>query len=312
MKILVTGGAGFIGSSIVDSLILHGHDVIIFDDFSTGKLEHVNTEATLIKVDIRSQEIHALLRDIKPEVVIHHAAQVSVSQSLKDPVLDQNVNIFGTVNLLEGSVKANVRKFVYASSAAVYGNPTYLPLNEAHPKQPTSFYGLSKYVPESYIKLYSEISEMDYCIFRYANVYGPRQDPFGEGGVISIFTNKLLKNEVVTVYGDGNQTRDFIFVQDIVDANLAALHSGSKQTINISTGQSTSLNRLIEIMSGLNNKPLTIEFKEEREGDIKHSSLDNSLAKELLLWSPKYSLESGLKLTIDHYIETEKYVETRG
>lgn len=312
MKIVVTGGAGFIGSNIVDSLVELGHDVFIFDNLSTGKKENINKKATFFNVDINSLEIHSLLGKIQPNVLIHHAAQVSVAHSIKDPLYDQNLNIRGTVNLLEGCSRAGVGKFIYASSAAVYGDPMYLPINESHSKEPTSYYGLSKYVPESYIKLYSGISDMDYSILRYANVYGPRQDPFGEGGVISIFMNKIINDEEFTIYGDGNQTRDFIFVKDIVSANLAALHAGSKKIMNISTNDKVTLNRLVEIMSGFTERPLKVSYGERRKGDIKDSWLDNSLAKEELLWKPKYSLEEGLKITFDYYMQTEEIVNTRG
>ncbi|WP_145139452.1 NAD-dependent epimerase/dehydratase family protein [Paenibacillus sp. Y412MC10] len=312
MKIIVTGGAGFIGSNIVDSLVEIGHDVFIFDDFSTGKKENVNKKAKCFNLDINSLEVQSLLVKLQPDVLIHHAAQVSVAHSIKDPLYDQNLNIRGTVNLLEGCSRAGVGKFIYASSAAVYGDPIHLPINESHSKEPTSFYGLSKYVPETYIKLYSDISDLDYSILRYANVYGPRQDPLGEGGVISIFMNKIINDETLTIHGDGNQTRDFIFVKDIVSANLAALHNGSKKIMNISTNDKVTLNRLVEIMSEFTERPLKVNYGEKRKGDIKDSWLDNSLAKKELLWKPMYSLEEGLKLTFDYYMQTEEIVNTRG
>lgn len=301
MKIAVTGGAGFIGSNIVDELIRHGHEVLIIDNLFTGKESNINKEAIFVFLDINSPELFDIFDDFKPEIVIHHAAQVSVGKSFVDPMLDQEINIRGTLNLLQTCVNTGVRKIVYASSAAVYGTPQYLPINESHNIDPSSFYGISKFVPESYIKIFSDTYGLDYSILRYANVYGPRQDHLGEGGVISIFINKVIKNEVLTINGDGLQTRDFVFVKDVVAANIAALKYGSKKVLNIGTGERISLNELIEIISTVTGTNIESSTLDPKQGDIKDSCLDNSQALEELKWMPEYCLEKGLAQTFQFY-----------
>lgn len=303
VKIIVTGGAGFIGSNIVDTLIDLGHQVLIVDNLCTGKQENINKAADFALIDINSPKLVDLFKDFQPDIVIHHAAQVSVNKSLVDPLLDQELNIRGTLNLLQSCVKSGVKKIIYASSAAVYGPPQYLPVNEEHVKVPTSFYGISKYVPESYIKIYSDLYDLDYTILRYANVYGPRQDHLGEGGVISIFINNVLESKSLTIYGDGLQTRDFIFVKDVVSANVAALNAGSRKTMNISTNYQVSLNELINIISVVTNQTIQSIYLDSKAGDIKDSCLDNKSVMDELGWMPEYSLEKGLKLTFDYYEE---------
>lgn len=302
MKVLVTGGAGFIGSHIVDKLITKGFDVVIVDNLSSGKKENVNLQAKLYQVDITSssdlEEVFALE---KPNYVIHHGAQIDIQKSIVDPVYDANINVLGTINILEKCREHSVDKLVYASSAAVYGNPKDLPVNELHEINPLSFYGVSKFTPELYIKIFSSMYGIKYSILRYANVYGIRQDPKGEGGVVSIFVDKILKNDPPVVFGDGEQTRDFIYVSDVAEANLAALFHGDNETFNISCNQRTSINQLISLMNSLTGQSLSPIYKESRNGDIKHSCLDNKKAVNNLAWAPKYSLEEGLRKTINYY-----------
>lgn len=296
MKVLVTGGCGFIGSHLVDALIRDKHSVFVIDNLSTGKIENLNKEATLIEMDILSDELGETFKKINPEVVYHHAAQIDVKKSDELPVFDAQVNVLGTVNVLKACTLSGVKKIIYASSAAVYGNPLELPIPEEHPKNPISFYGVSKYLPEQYIKTFAQKYDMDYSIFRYANVYGERQDPLGEGGVVSIFYDKLKVDEDVTVYGTGEQTRDFIYVHDLVKANMLALKEGHGQIMNLSTQTPISVNKLYETLKelGLGEKS-KCHFAPARDCDIDHSYLNNKNAKEALGWTPDYDLTSGLK-----------------
>jgi len=302
MRILVTGGAGFIASHIVDRLVDLGHKVSVVDNLSTGNIENINSEAVFYKCDITNIEGLNLVFNIeKPEVVIHHAAQIDVQTSLKKPGLDSDVNIKGTINILECCREHKVRKIIYPSSAAVYGDPQYLPVDEMHVVAPISFYGISKHTPEHYIKVYKELYGIKYTIFRYANVYGIRQDPKGEGGVISIFVDKLLKNEAPFIFGDGEQTRDFIYVKDIVEANICALNCGQNEIINISTNNPVTVNMLFDATKKIFNCDVNAIRKKERKGDIKHSYLNNKKAINILKWQPKFNLEQGLKETIEYY-----------
>lgn len=301
MKIVVTGGAGFIGSHVVDQLIKNNHQVAIIDNLSTGKEEYVSSDAAFYKMSILEPELDAVFRLEKPEVVIHQAAQISVQQSLQDPVHDLRVNVEGTLRLLELSRRFGVRKFIYASSAAVYGNPQYLGIDEAHPIRPMSFYGLSKYFSERYICLYAELHQLRYTILRYANVYGIRQDPKGEGGVVSVFVDKLLKGEKPVIFGDGEQTRDFVYVEDVAKANIAALTCGDNAVINIGTGDPTSVNELLGLMNELNGTDVLPDYQPERPGDIRHSYLKNDKARSILGWEPEVTLREGLKRTLDYY-----------
>jgi len=299
--ILVTGGAGFIGSHIVDRAVEQGYRTVIVDNLSTGKREHVNKEARFYHSDIRSAELKGILERERPDVVIHHAAQIDVQRSIADPCEDAGINIAGTVNLLEACASAGVRKFVYASSAAVYGQPVELPVTEEHRKQPISFYGVSKYVPEYYIRTFADLYGMEYTILRYANVYGIRQDPKGEGGVVSIFLDRALRGEALRVFGDGSQTRDFIYVGDVAEANLRAVHRGNGCIVNVGTAVSVSLLELIDTFESVIGKEQTVSFEDARAGDIQHSCLDNSQAVLHLGWEPQVRLAEGIKRTCEHY-----------
>jgi UDP-glucose 4-epimerase len=301
MNILVTGGAGFIASHIVDQLIESGHQVHILDNLSTGKISNVNTKAVFHEADLLDGRLSELFAAVHPEVVIHHAAQIDVQTSLKQPLLDAQINILGTIAILEQCRDHGVRKLIYASSAAVYGTPEYLGVDERHPLKPLSFYGISKHTPEHYIEAFSTLFGLDYTILRYANVYGIRQDPKGEGGVVSIFVDKLLQGQQPLIFGDGEQTRDFIYVKDIVRANMAALERGSRTIYNISWNVQTTVVELLQLMSELCDQPYSPKFEQPRAGDILHSRLDNGAAIRELGWEPIYSLREGLQETCDYY-----------
>ncbi|WP_027417772.1 NAD-dependent epimerase/dehydratase family protein [Aneurinibacillus terranovensis] len=301
MKVAVTGGAGFIGSHIVDQCLAAGYDVFVIDSLATGKRENLNHKAVFYEVDITSSDIQTIFEKEKPDFLIHEAAQASVPGSLKDAVGDATTNVVGTVNLLEASRLTGVRKVVYASSAAVYGNPEYTGIDELHHKQPLSPYGVSKYVPEFYLYVYQHLYGLKYTAFRYANVYGERQDPNGEGGVVSIFVDRVNAGQELSVFGDGEQTRDFIYVEDVARANLMALTAGDNQIFNISTNRKTSVNELIELLRPYAKQPLTVHYEKPREGDILHSYLDNTKAKKGLGWEPHYSLAQGLEKTMGYY-----------
>lgn len=311
MKVLVTGGAGFIGSNIVLRLLEMGYSTVVMDNLSTGKKEYVNPEAKFYQMDISSPEVEEVFREEKITHIVHHAAQIDVQRSIQDPLFDIKNNIIGIVNLLECSKKYNIKKIIYASSAAVYGEPDYLPIDEEHPIKAMSPYGISKYTPEHYIRVYNELYNIDYTIFRYANVYGPRQDPKGEGGVISIFIDKMLAGKAPIIYGDGEQTRDFIYVADVVKANIMALTAGSGKTLNISCNTQVSINILHEIINDILGTKIGVVYQEERKGDIKHSCLDNSNAKKYLNWQPSYNLREGLRNTIEYYLSFKEVAITK-
>jgi len=298
LKVLVTGGCGFIGSHIVDGLVAAGHTVAVADNLSTGNIENLNVSAKFYQVDIKSEEFRAAVEEFAPEVIYHEAAQIDIQKSIRDSAFDAETNVVGTVKVLEAVRDFGVKKIIYASSAAVYGNPEYLPVDESHPKAPMSFYGISKFTPEYYIKTFSDMYGFKYTILRYANVFGVRQDPKGEGGVVSIFTDKLLHGETPIIFGDGEQTRDFIYVGDIAGANLAALTKGDNEIINVSNCKKTTVNELVEIMS---DGKVRAEYREARAGDILHSYLDNTKLRTVLGYEPKYSLPEGVKLTMDYY-----------
>lgn len=300
MKILVTGGAGFIGSHIVDRLVLEGHETIVIDNLSTGNNAYLPSQVRLYQIDILSLETERVFAEEKPDCVIHHAAQVDVTLSLQDPMLDAKSNILGTLRLLALCRQHQVKKFIYASSCAVYGESDDCSIKEDFDINPISFYGLSKFTPEIYIRLYSSLFGLSYTIFRYANVYGPRQTPKGEGGVISIFTRKMLEGNPIQIFGDGNQTRDFVYVKDVAKANALALTHGDHHILNIGTDTKTSINALFQTISSLTGYTRTPEYLPQRPGDIRFSRLDASEAKRVLGWQPSYSLETGLKETIQY------------
>jgi UDP-glucose 4-epimerase len=294
-KIVVTGGAGFIGSHLVDELVCLGHEVLVVDNLSSGFRQHVNTGARWIELDILDPRLNDAFARFHPEIVFHFAAQVSVSASVQQPVDDAKRNILGTLSVLEACKAADVRKLIYASSAAVYGAPEQIPIPEAHRINPISFYGISKHVPERYINTYSQLFGLDYTVLRYANVYGNRQDMQGEGGVVSIFASMLREGKRPVIFGSGEQTRDFIYVKDIISANVAAFDHGGSKVMNISSNRSVSINELLREMCALCGKSFDPVYLDWRPGDIKDSRLDNRLAMEQLGWAPRYALQDGIK-----------------
>jgi UDP-glucose 4-epimerase len=302
MKILVTGGAGFIGSNIVDAYVEQGHEVTIVDDLSTGKKANVNREAKLVTMDVRDPNISTLFAESRFEVVNHLAAQIDVRKSVQDPFYDASVNILGTLRLLECCRSYGVRKFIFSSSGGtIYGECGAAPAREEDASRPESPYGFSKATGERYIRFYGDIYHLPYTILRYANVYGPRQDPHGEAGVVAIFAGKLRAKEQVTIYGSGDQERDYVYVSDIVQANIAALTKGENDIFNIGTGVPTSVNRLWEIMAALEEKAPAAVHAPARTGELARSVLNADRAKKLLGWKPGHTLEKGLAETYQFF-----------
>lgn len=301
LKALVTGGAGFIGSHLVDTLISKGYCVHVIDNLSSGRKEYLNSSAVFHEFDISSPDAHQLIIKEKPEYIFHLAAQADVSRSIHSPIEDMHINIAGTLNLLDACRHYPVKNFVFSSTSAVYGNAGSELIYESHQPSPLSFYGLSKLTAERYIKLFHDTFNTQFVILRYGNVYGPRQTSKGEGGVIAVFHEKLQKNEDLEVHGNGLQTRDYIFVQDVVEANIAAAINGRNMIFQISTGQRTSILQLIELLKKYHSKEFHYLHSDERQGDIKHSCLDNTLAKRILAWEPYYSFEKGIKETYSSY-----------
>ncbi len=299
MKILVTGGAGFIGSHVVDMFIQAGHDVVVVDSLVTGRRENVNPRAKLYEMDIRDSRLSEVFAREKPEVVDHHAAQVDVRRSVADPLYDAEVNVLGALNLLQNAVQYGVKKVIYISSGgAVYGEPEYLPCDEAHPIHPLSPYGVSKHTVEHYLHLYRVNYGLRHLILRYANVYGPRQDPNGEAGVVAIFGGRMLRGEPVTINGTGEQERDFVYVEDCARANLIGLGRG-EGAYNVGTGVPTTINEIygqIRKITGYTEEP---EYGPAKMGDVFRTYLDIRKIGAELGWEPTYSLAEGLRRTID-------------
>lgn len=302
MNILITGGAGFIGSHLADALIKLNHNVTIIDNLSSGTKFNVPSEAKFIETDIRTSSIANIFKNYKFDLVFHEAAQTLVPESIKNPYKDADENIMGLINVLESCRQTGVKKIIFSSSAAVYGNNSNLPLSENENLSPTSFYGLTKTTSEKYLNLYYEYFGIHYTILRYSNVYGPRQGANGEGGVIYIFAKALAENKPINIFGDGNQTRDFISVHDIVEANIAAITNGNEKILNISTETETTLNELANKMINLSKKDKNlIHYKKPRNGDIYRSCLSNKNAVSELNWKPKISLDKGLIETITYF-----------
>ncbi len=301
MKILVTGGAGFIASQVVDAYIEAGHDVHIVDNLTTGRQRNVNPAATFHKMDLRdASALEELIAREQPEVINHHAAQIDVRRSVADPVYDAEVNVLGSLRLLEAARRHNVNKIIYISSGgACYGEPLYLPCDEEHPVQPLSGYGVSKHTVEHYLFLYRENYGLDYTVLRYGNVYGPRQDPLGEAGVVAIFSYQLLRGEPAAIYGSGEQARDFVFVGDCVAANVQVLQLGGGRIFNIGSGEEISINRLFRTMSSIVGYPGEPRYEAAKVGETFRIFLDISRARAELGWEPRVSLEQGLRQTIE-------------
>lgn len=300
MKILVTGGAGFVGSHLVDELILKNHEVFIIDDLSTGKKEFINTKAQFHKTNIGDKKISKIFDKYNFDIVYHLAAQKSVPYSIKNPIEDANINILGTLNLLKNCIKYKIDKIIFTSTGgAIYDSATFFPTDEECIAKPLSPYAISKFAIEKYLNFYQKIHGLNYVILRPSNIYGPRQDPRGEAGVIAIFINNLLKNKQCLIFG-GDQTRDFVYVKDIVSALIIA-QKAKNDIYNISTANDISITNLYEKIRKSTNSNLTPEYKQAIKGEIIKSQLSHKKIKEQLGWTPKTSLNDGILETINYF-----------
>jgi len=304
MKVLVTGGAGFIGSHLVDRLVQEGHEVIIVDNLATGKRRNINRAARFYKLDIQSWRLERVFRNERPNVVMHLAAQMDVRKSVEDPMFDAQVNILGTLNVLQQAVKHGVRKVVFSSSGgAIYGEQETCPAPESHITNPLSPYGLSKLCGEQYLSYFQRVSGLQVVSLRYANVYGPRQDPEGEAGVVAIFIQKLLNNEQAVINGNGRQTRDFVFVENVVDANLGMMGQETKGTYNVGTGIETSVNDLFRMSIQHTGSTCKEVHGPAKKGEQVRSAIDSTKLRQELSWEPKTDLNEGLRKTVDYFRE---------
>jgi UDP-glucose 4-epimerase len=303
IKILVTGGAGFIGSNITDMLIEKGYEVIIVDDLSTGREKNINNKARFYNLDIQDERLGSVFEKELPDYVSHQAAQVDVRRSVSDPVFDAKVNVLGAINVLQNCIRYGVKKIVFASSGgAIYGEQDIFPAPETHPLRPISPYGVTKLATEHYLYYYKTVFNLDYVALRYANVYGPRQDPFGEAGVVAIFIQKMLNGEQPVINGDGGQTRDFVYVGDVARANIKALLEDiSTGPINIGTGIETSINEIFEYLRDIIDPSVKKQFAPPKQGEQRRSVVDASKAKEILKWVPDVPITEGLKKTYEYF-----------
>lgn len=302
MRILVTGGAGFIGSHIVDTYINAGHEVTVVDDLSTGKRENLNPKARFVRADIQDPTVRQLIVQEKIDVLNHHAAQMDVRRSVADPLFDARINILGMLNLLEGAREAGVKKIIFASSGGtVYGEQETFPATEEHSTRPICPYGVSKRTGEHYLYFYNVEYRIPYIALRYANIYGPRQDPHGEAGVVAIFTLRLLAGEQPIINGDGKQTRDYVFVGDVARANLAAVRTDYTGPINIGTASETDVNQLFAYLRQLTGSAAPETHGPAKSGEQRRSVLAWDRARQLLGWQPEMKIEEGLRRTVEYF-----------
>jgi UDP-glucose 4-epimerase len=300
--VLVTGGAGFIGSHLVDRLLSEGHNVTVMDDLSTGKLRNLNPGATFHHIDINHPSMQEVFRRVQPDLVFHLAAQMSVTESTKDPVRDGQINIIGTMRILEAARRHGIEKLIYSSTGgALYGDPEVTPCDEDTPIAPLSPYGLAKYTAEKYVELYHRQHNLNYTTLRYGNVYGPRQDPHGEAGVTAIFARAMLEGRQPHIFGEGDQERDYVYVGDVVEANMCAIDRGDCQAFNIGTGVGTSVNQVFKLLQGLTGYRWEAEHRAARPGEVQKISLECSKALRRLRWSPQVTLEEGLHRTVEYF-----------
>ena len=307
-KILITGGAGFIGSHVVDLFISKGYEVVIVDDLSTGRSSNLNPAAKFYQLDIRDPKLREVFDVERPNYISHHAAQMDVRRSIAQPLFDADVNILGSINVIECAREFNIKHFVYISTGgAVYGEPERLPCDEMHPINPICQYGASKHTVEHYLYMYHVNYGLNYTVLRYPNVFGPRQDPHGEAGVVAIFTGKMLLDESVTINGDGEQTRDFVYVGDCARANYLALTVDHSPGIyNIGWERPTSINEIFTILAKITHYTQPVLYGPAKVGETRHIYLDASKANKDLGWSPTTSLEDGLTETVEYFRTTEK------
>ena len=299
---LVTGGAGFIGSHLVDRLVDEGHKVIVVDDLSSGKLKNLNPAATFHHTDINHPSLQDIFHREEPDLVFHLAAQISVANSTHDPVHDAEINVIGALRVMEAARHHGVEKIIYSSTGgALYGDPEINPCSEQTSIEPLSPYGLSKYLAEQYLALYHRLYHMNYTILRYGNVYGPRQDPHGEAGVIAIFSQMMLEGKQPHIFGDGEQARDFVFVGDVVAANIAAIEKGDSDHFNIGTGANVDINRIYQLLRDIIQYRWDAEHRPARPGEVNKISLECSKAQQEFGWTPQVSIEEGLERTVDFF-----------
>ncbi len=306
-RVLVTGGAGFIASHVAEAYLAAGDDVWIVDDLSSGRTENIPQGAEFVEVDVRDPEIRSLFREVRFDLVNHHAAQIDVRVSVLDPSKDASINLMGLLNVTEAAIEVGTARVVFVSSGGVvYGEPDEIPTPETAPKLPLSPYGVTKLAGEFYLHYYRRIRGLEYVALRYSNVFGPRQDPHGEAGVVAIFCNRLQSGEPLTIFGDGEQTRDYVYVKDVVAANMLAsdvsLDDGDgldARAFNVGTGVGTSVNHLADVLEGIAGVGLPRDHESERPGELRHSTLDSSLIRSHG-WSLGYTLEQGLRETYEH------------
>ncbi|WIG97083.1 NAD-dependent epimerase/dehydratase family protein [Myxococcus sp. SDU36] len=302
MKVLVTGGAGFIGSHVCDEFLRGGHEVIALDDLSGGKRENLDPRVRLAVHDIRSREASELIKSEKPDVLCHLAAQMDVRRSVDDPSFDADVNIRGMLNLLEAARVSGVKKVIFSSTGgAIYGEQDVFPAPESHPTRPISPYGVSKASGELYLGYYRAQYGLPYVALRYANVYGPRQNPHGEAGVVAIFSQRLIANQGCTIFGEGKQTRDFVFGPDVARANRLAFEKDYVGAINIGTGVETDINRLYALLAEAAGSSVSVAHAPGKPGEQLRSCVDNALARKVLGWEPSVDVREGLRRTIEYF-----------
>ncbi|NOY09306.1 MAG: NAD-dependent epimerase/dehydratase family protein [Spirochaetes bacterium] len=306
MKVLLTGGAGFIGSHLAEAYIKAGYDVVIVDNLAAGKLENVPDRAKLYILDIGAPELEKIFEIEKPDIVNHHAAQISVTVSARDPVKDAQTNALGLLNVLNNTIKYKVKKVIFISSGgAMYGDADVVPTPEEYETRPLSPYGIHKLLGEHYLRFFNNQYGLHYTVLRYSNVYGPRQDPFGEAGVVAIFTNNLLNNRTSKIYAYPEEPegmiRDYVYVKDVVKANLLATENEKDITVNIGTENAVKTNQLYRMLCTITGNNIEPEFAEARPGDLKVSCLSNKKANKLLGWKPVYTLKEGLSETVKYF-----------
>ena len=304
MRIIITGGAGFIGSQVADAYAAAGHELLVVDslwEHGGGRRANVPSGVSLVHMDVRDEAIGRVFAEFKPDIVNHHAAQHSVAISVRDPVYDAAVNVVGLLNVLEHASRSGARKVIFASSGATYGTPEYFPITEATPQRPTSPYGISKMAGEQYLRFYRENKNLDFTALRYGNVYGPRQDPNGEAGVIAIFIGKFLAREAVRIDWDGEQTRDYVFVGDVARANLAALERGPGESYVIGTGIRTSVNDIYRELVAISGFEARIDRAPQRPGDARDAQFDAARARAELGWAASTPLADGIRATYEYF-----------
>lgn len=307
MRTLVTGGAGFIGSHVVDALIERGHAVAVIDDLSSGQRKFVSADAEFHECDIRGGRCGKIIRDFRPEIIFHLAAQKSVRDSVNDPLHDADVNVLGTIRLLQAAQKSGTRHIVFSSTGgALYGDTDRLPTPEVAPCHPASPYGTSKFCAEHYLDCFHALYGLNYTILRYANVYGPRQDPYGEAGVVAIFVQKMLLGDPPMVNGDGKQTRDYVYVADVVEANMRAMEQKGNGIYNIGTGVETSVNSIVQMVKTKTSSEVSEVHGPAKNGEQRRSAVDISRAKSELHWEPKYTLEQGIRETVEWFKQSSQ------